>query len=120
MVVCALSSLIFNEFLSSLEVLAFFNVDVIQSPFFRKTLFEHFQSPIFDHSLHLASLSASHLCIQQRVYYKHEAKPVATGTVTSAEGTWASIRLNQAVEGDKNDYWVFIEKRAIFRFPDPE
>lgn len=42
-----------------------------------------------------------------------KAEAVATGTVTGAEGTWASIRLDKKLEGSKNDYWVFITERTF-------
>lgn len=42
-----------------------------------------------------------------------KAKAVATGTVTAAEGTWASIRLDSEIPGDKEDYWVFVTEKTF-------
>ena len=42
-----------------------------------------------------------------------EATALATGTVTASEGTWASVRLDSRLEGDENDYWVFVTERTF-------
>jgi hypothetical protein len=43
----------------------------------------------------------------------NKAEQLASGTVTGAEGTWASIKLDRKLNGDKNDYWVFVTERTF-------
>jgi metacaspase-1 len=42
-----------------------------------------------------------------------EAEMLASGTVTGAEGTWASVRLDKKLPGKKNDYWVFVTEKTF-------
>jgi len=39
--------------------------------------------------------------------------PLATGTISSAEGTWSFASLDKALDGNAADYWVFVSKQSF-------
>ncbi len=39
-------------------------------------------------------------------------KPIATGEVITAEGTWSKLKLDKELDGELEDYWFFVTERT--------